>query len=257
MSAPLLPLHIKPSLNPFDRLLDIYRRAIEQLVASHAHSPAGMIVNVIGGVLLEPLSTLRTLLNKVFTWRQTFHSEKLNPLTLNIEQSAKPPILLIHGNLLDQSSWLPLTDRLNKEKLGPIFTVNLPSGHITNKDIQLLENKIAHIQGVYRLSGFTPRPIDIIGHSRGGELAKRIALSGSPIRKVIKLGSVLTQSEAQSLKQDHPHFQSHVFELLGKYDIFTPKTSYIQHQTIDTGHMGLLYSRKAHDQMIKWLKQRF
>ncbi|MES2122029.1 MAG: alpha/beta fold hydrolase [Chlamydiota bacterium] len=248
-----------PKANPlWERLASAYRRAIQSFVESQAGCFYEMAVMILGGILLEPWSALKTVLDMGLTWRKTLHSNTLNPLDLTPAQATQRPVLLIHGNYLNAATWLPLAKKLHKNHSSPVFTVDLPSGRLMAKDRQLLQDRIAHIQGVYRSNGFTPPPIDLVGHSRGGEAAKWLLASADKqslkeIGKVILVGSEFSSSDLNQLGP----LASRIHQLHGEHDIFIPKTSPLppaQQNTVRVGHAGLLHSPKSHNQIIEWLK---
>lgn len=248
--------HEAPKTNSLgERLVSAYRRAIQNFVVSQAGCFYGMAVMILGGILLEPWSALKTVLDMGLTWRKTLHSNTLNPLDLTAAQSTERPVLLIHGNYLSAATWLPLAEQLRKNHSAPIFTVDLPSGRLLPKDIGLLQERIAHIQGVYRRNGFTPPPIDLVGHSRGGDAAKWFLASADKqaIGRVILVGSEFSSSDLSQLGP----LTSRIRQLHGEHDIFIPKYSALppsEQHTVRTGHAGLLHSSEAHKQIIEWLK---
>lgn len=58
------------------------------------------------------------------------------------------------------------------EEMGPIFTVNLADGELTEKDCGVVNAKIKEIQALYGREV----KVDLVGYSRGAELAFYLAL---------------------------------------------------------------------------------
>lgn len=124
------------------------------------HSPLRALTSLLLG---EPVEALLFGLRMPRGETDTFHEYGLNPTELSESQKEYAPALLIHGNYHNQSAWLPLAKYLHDTSYpGPIFTVNLPSGPITDRDYEIINHKCAEIRRL------TEIPIAMIGHSRGG-----------------------------------------------------------------------------------------
>lgn len=177
-------------------------------------------------------------------WKSHFNFYNLNPTELKDEQLEKRPILLIHGNCHNQTAWLSLASGLEESDLGPVFTVDLPSGSVTEKDYEIVNEKIAAIQALYNKHV----KIDVVGHSRGGYIGYTLKSQHHPedIGKVIRLGSISNEKKHEDL-----------YEITGEFDVLVTAKSVLdkEHQMeVDTGHLGLMYSPEAHKQIIQWLK---
>lgn len=104
-------------------------------------------------------------------FKKHFNYYGLNPKSITTKQAEHPPMLLIHGNYTNQSNWLHWAKKLRKDYPGPVFTVNLPSGHWSNVDRNRIDDKIAEIQSLYKERGINAVKTHLVGHSRGGALA--------------------------------------------------------------------------------------
>lgn len=223
---------------------------------------------VIGTLLCEPYHAFKAGFLSPLGWLKQFRFYDLNPISLTPEQVRKRPILLIHGFLHNQSAWLSLAKRLSESDLGPVYTVNLPHDEINGKHLQIVSEKIDHIKSQYHMHQVTDVKIVIIGHSRGGKVAMKLAWNSDEFKDrryaqyakdiayVIKLGSVLHELERALYSQNDPSFHNSHFELMGRYDLIERKLSLCPetHQAvIDAGHLSLLYSEQSQEQIIRWL----
>lgn len=223
---------------------------------------------VLGTLLLEPWQAIKSSLAYPYNWKSHFNFYNLNPKRITEKQAKKRPILLIHGNFHNQSAWLELAKKFKELDLGPSYTVNLPSGNITDQDYTIIRDKLKEIKEQYKQYGVEDVIIDIVGHSRGGFLAQKMAwtskeLNGKvywnraeDIGKVIKVGATLDQEETSSLKRLDPTFNERVYEITGLHDVITttPSLRPASHQKIvTTGHLALLYSPLTHQSIINWL----
>jgi esterase/lipase len=72
-------------------------------------------------------------------------------------------------------------------------------------------------------------------------------------RKILEL-----KKEIKTLKDKKKKYQKKIFEITGKYDLLVPEKSKLpQNKKFDanTGHFGLLFSKKVHNKIINWLKK--
>lgn len=69
----------------------------------------------------------------------------MNPTLLTPEQQTKTPILLLHGRDGSQGMFTAMGKFFQEEKMGPVFTVNLADGELTEKDCGVVNAKIKHI----------------------------------------------------------------------------------------------------------------
>lgn len=210
---------------------------------------------VFGTILHEPWQVVKASFLYPFGLKKQFQFYGMNPAAITGEQLR--PILLIHGNLHNQSAWISLAKELKKAGIGPVFTLNLPSGNITDRDFALIGAKINQIKRLYQKE----ITIDLVGHSRGGDLAGEIGdciwKVGVNFGKVIKIGIPFTKGEIEELKWIHPNFTERVLEITAKHDVLVGKReSFIPRKCrleVDTGHLGLLYSPVVHAEIINFL----
>lgn len=256
----------KPCL--FHRIRDAYNRAIGRLVDflyRHQWHTLGMIL---GTLLQEPFQVLRAGFTLPANWKKKFSYHGLNPTNLTDAQQKKRPILLIHGNLHNQTAWIELSKKLQRTDLGPVFTVNLPSGEVTEKDFEIVDKKIQEIKALYEKKGVSGISVDLVGHSRGCYLAQQRAYTDKQngnriwslrpdIGKVILIGTPLESPEINQIKRIDPNYTSRIYEITGQCDVLVREKSLLpanNHVDLKTGHLGLLYSRQMHERVIEVLK---
>lgn len=247
----------------------MYRTTIQRLVGFLKRRGWSDLSSVLGTILVEPWQALKAGLMEAASWKKPFNFYGMNPQVLTEEHLKRRPLLLIHGNYHNQAAWLSLAKTFQAHALGPLYTVNLPSGLITQKDYQLIQSKIEEIQAQYQHHHVDRVKIDLIGHSRGAFLAFRLAWTipkerghrmwqrNEAISHVIKMGSTLNLREIEKLQEVDPHFRDRLYELVGTQDILEPKPSLLspQHQKIiETGHLKMLTSLEAHETILQWLK---
>lgn len=221
---------------------------------------------VIGTLFAELGPALRAGFTYPLGWKKHFNFYNLNPKTLTDEQSESSAILLLPGSLHNQSAWLALAKKLRDEGIGPVYTVNLKSVADPEKDQEIIDKKIKEIQEQYKEKGVELKKIHLIGHSRGGAAAFSYMLRDeweegeSPLKesigKVIKLGNVIDEMGACLIGLEH---RGQIYELLGEKDVLLQEESEgmeIKNRSIvPEGHVGLLYSREGHKQIVKWLRE--
>lgn len=254
------------------RISNCYREAIRTFVRFLQRHNFFVTSLVLGTLLLETGTALRAGFCAPASWKKHFNFYNMNPKAITEEQSKKSPILLIHGNYHNQSAWLSLAKKLKDQNLGPVYTVNLPNGNFTDKDFEITFKKIEEIKRHYSHWGVKNIKIDLVGHSRGGAIATLLSTERyvksskessnwgryqNDFGKVIHIGNVFDNSDISYLKKYQPELLKRHFEIVGKYDVLEDEPSQLDdaHKlTVDTGHLGLLYSKTAHDQLISWLK---
>ena len=261
---------ILPKEKPFLRKIgDAYRHSILDLVNALQSKDFFVTSLVVGTLLTEPLEALKAAALSFSMLKKRFNYYGMNPVTLTPEQLKRNPVLLIHGNYHNQSAWIPLAKELQKNNLGPIYTVNLPSGKITQKDIEIIEKKIEQIKMQYKQHNIDDIKIDLVGHSRGSTLAQmrtwwmyedkgneytlRWKLHND-IRKIITLGTVVEYHDY--VKSGDSNCNDRIHEITGQYDILAKdaRSAFKKKKIINAGHLGLLYSQKTHSQIVEWLK---
>lgn len=228
-------------------------RKFVQFLEKHRKPVAAM---VFGTLLMEPREALRAGFMTFSNWKKPFNFFGMNPLEITEEQSKKRPIVLLHGNYHDQSAWLSLAKSLKRHNLGPVYTVNLPNGSLSDLDFEILRKKIQEIKRQYTRFNNNGIKIDLIGHSRGGTLAQLFAWNQSPchdIGRVILIGSVVDQKKMDSIA---PEDLQRLYEITGKDDILVTDQSLCHGQNqevVNVGHLGLLYAKETHHRVIQWL----
>lgn len=199
--------------------------------------------------------------------KKHFNFFNLNPQQITPEQAEKAPILLLHANLYNQSGWLALAKSLKEADVGPVFTVNLPSGDCTEKDRMIIDNKLREIRALYLHQGKKKVKTHLIGHSRGACAAY---LSAWPpkkteegvyinrhIGKVISMGSNLDQQELFKILLTDKGALNRIYEINGIYDPLFDRSIVTQHYAFRTAHVGLLFSSTIHRQVLNCLKSEF
>lgn len=249
------------------RISNIYWNAIIKFVTFLKKKEWYLTAMVLGTLLYEPWQALKAGFLNLANLKKPFNFYDMNPSALTNEHLNKQPILLLHGNYHNQSAWTNLAKKLKLHNLGPIYTVNLPHGDVTNKDYEIIQRKIDEIKAQYRQFNVNIK-INLVGHSRGGFLAGRIAWStlmddgkrywsrSDDIGKIIRIGSVLDQEEISKIQKYDSNFRDRIYEITGHYDILETDLSLLpknRTETIDSGHLGLLYSENTHQRIIQLL----
>lgn len=225
----------------------------------------------LGALLLEPLYCLRKFYDYLKGFKKNYNEYGLNPNFLKECHIKKSPILFLQGRNGSQSSFRYLASVLAKKALtGPIFTVNLPSGELKMSDLHIIDKKIKNIQSLYKEK---PVSITLIGYSRGAELALYGALPNDvfhikdggycysnskwkywrpEVGKIIRIGSMTLLEEWEALA---PKMQSSIYEIRGCWDVLMPDLAYSKNTlTVQSGHVGLLYSQEVIEYLIEQLK---
>jgi hypothetical protein len=258
----------KPSLSLCERICNAYRNAIKAFVKFLQKHNWFVTSLILGTLLTEVWQALKAAFFMPANWKKHFNFYNLNPTTLSETQAQKPPVLLLHGNFHDQTAWLSFAKKLKESSLGPVYSVNFPSGKCTDKDYEILNKKVREIKAQYKQLGVDNIQINLVGHSRGGHLAycyswirnegeKAYWEKNKDIGKVIKIGSVLVQEDLDCIEKIDSTSKDRLYEIRGEYDILDDKKSVLpsdNQRTVATGHLGLLYSPEVHHQVIDWLK---
>lgn len=163
----------KPSF--FQRVRNAYLKAIRKFVKFLQKYELFATSLVLGTLLTELWPAFKAAFIGAAYYRKDFNYYHMNPKILTQEELNKQPILLIHGNYHNQSAWISLAKKLQLNYLGPVYTVNLPGGVITDKDYEILDEKMEEIKAQYKKSKAGHIKIHVIGHSRGGFLASEMA----------------------------------------------------------------------------------
>lgn len=235
------------------RIAIAYKQAVFRVVEFFRRHRCIVTAAVIGEVFLELPQALKIGFFSVLGWKKHFNFYDLNPKSITSDQAELRPILLIHGNLHNQSVWLEFAKMLKTAKLGPVYTVNLPSGLPGDKDVEILNKKYAEIKEQYKIQGKKIPKVNLVGYSKGGCISECI-LKGRPdiFDKIITVGYT------RQFINDNNQLESRIFEITGKFDALISKKSSLpsnQQLEVDTGHLGLVFSEKVHQQIIDWLSQ--
>jgi hypothetical protein len=252
------PQYAIPTLNTLQKLtedlaqislfhFDWQRPHIEK-VKSIADTYGGMIRMILCSISAEPVETILCSIRLLKGLGSDSHAHGLNPETLTAEQAKHPAILLIHGNYCNQGVWFPLAEYFHKKGYpGPIFTVNLPAGEITDRDCEIIEQKLMAILDCYGTETASSIPIHVIGHSRGATLTDHLE------RHYHKYQRLLSVNKKIVLGSYHSSSDQQLIIIRARDDIlveYTPPTGPLgTNLTIDTtGHTGLV----AHPETIKY-----
>ena len=107
---------------------------------------------------------------------QTLHVNGYDMAYLDVGQSnGSPPLICVHGSLCDFRIWGPVIGPLSKQhrlicvSLRHFFPEQWDGGGDTYSIAQHVDDVIAFIEK------FDMRPVDLMGHSRGGHIAFRVA----------------------------------------------------------------------------------
>lgn len=251
------------------RALGIYLTTIQSLVNFCYRRSWITTGEVVGAFLGEPWQTVKSGFFYPFGWKENFNFYHLNPQRLTADQARQTPIILLHGNNDNQSAWISFAKKVNQVamgQLGPLYTVNLPSGNITQKDFRIINQKLSEIKAQYQSQGVNLNFVDIVGHSRGGELISDILqanLNNSyhfdlNIRKAVIMGAVLRPDITETARRNLSGFGQRIYEINGRYDIIEVSLSSSlpanQRLELDIGHLELTFSDEAQQQAIAWLR---
>lgn len=255
----------KPCL--YHRIRDAYNRAIGRMVDFLYRHQWHTLAIVLGTLLQEPFQVLKAGFTLPANWKKEFNYHGMNPKSLTDAQLKKRPILLIHGNLHNQTAWIELSKKLQRTDLGPVFTVDLPSGEVTEKDCDIVDKKIQEIKSLYEKRGISGINVDLVGHSRGCYIAHRRAYTDNQngnriwslkpdMGKVILIGTPLDSTEIDQIKGIDPNYLNRIYEITGQFDVLVREKSLLpanNHLELKTGHLGLLYSSAMHRRVIEVL----
>lgn len=195
---------------------------------------------------------------------ETFDLYGMNPTSLSLEQKRQSPILLLHGRDGSQGMFSAMGAFFKTEEMGPVFTVNLSDGELTEDDYGVVNDKIEEIQKLYG----EKIKIDLIGYSRGAELAFFMALPKEKwsmdgqgrclmfpanewrdeIGKIIRIGSVTLPKEWERIT---PAMRLSIYEIRGCDDLHMPERSEAIHcyEVEGVGHVGLVSSPLVFDRL--------
>ncbi|MFI5334567.1 MAG: esterase/lipase family protein [Chlamydiales bacterium] len=250
----------EPPESLYIRVYKAYAGAIAAFVSYFENGILFYPVLAFATILLEPGSALRVgceglyyLFKYLLTGRYSFSG--INPRALDDGQRGLRPVLFLHGNLHSPAACTAIASALARDNdlIRPIFTVQLKAGELQPEDDQRINAKIEEIKALYHASDVDNITIDLIGHSRGAILARRLA-DREDINRIVTLGW---------LSQHHDK----VYEINGQFDRLLLYSEEDVARAIQraadspnyrvmlgtVGHLGLLYSSEAHAAIIAWL----
>ncbi len=213
--------------------------------------------SVVGALLWEPREAIRAGNALSIGKEQTFLHFGMNPTRLMEWQKDRIPILALHGKNGNQGMFLKMGEYFERNRIGPLFTVNLCPGELTEKNRKIVDQKIAEIQTLY---GHNVK-IDLLGYSLGAEEALYSALPRDSYRihngycyqteswdywrpevnRVIRIGSMTLKDEWDHLSDS---MKKVLWEIRGLDDIHMPEPSFAHHRVEinGVGHVGLVSS---------------
>ncbi len=191
------------------------------------------------------------------------------------------PILMVNGYLSFGSTWHFMRKRLAEAGHGPIYTMNIGSFDSISKYAAEVQAQVKRIQEETGRSD-----IAFVCHSKGGLVASHYATrmaeeDGIEVTDVITIGSPLAGTpiaklglgkDARQMEPNHrfnEKLRDHIakkpeirfFHIASETDEVVPLNSAIlganpKRQKIfkDVGHLGLVFSSKAADQVDAWLR---
>lgn len=205
------------------------------------------IWDIVAAILTEPMrimdaSVLHSLGNVP---AKNFRIFDLNPTDVKTNDIA---ILLLHGAGSNQGLFFHFAERFNAEKVGPTFTVNIPSvgsccqyvHEIQDSEIEAAQERIREIKAL----GI--KHIVVVGYSRGAKLGRELAMRDRDIKKVIGIAHPC-QDEADS----------RFYDIVARYDAICPDLSTLgerSQSTFQTGHIGALFEESIHDRVIQVIR---
>ena len=258
-----------------DRIKKYYLLCVKSLVLYLRSFGWKITAAVTASFLGEPICNFMASVCYLLGLVKPFRFYDLNPKEITKEQAEKRPIILIHGNYSNPSNWLSFAKELKKHDLGPVYTVYLNSGNLTEKDVTIINRKMDEIRVHY--SSYGKKPVfDLVGHSRGAEMAFLMGLdkkcwkisdSGKisiskeqysinpSIGKIVRLGLSTSKTWLSHIK---PDLLSKLHEVDGEYDIIREDDEYSsldsKHKlVVSCGHLGVLYTKQAQSQVVNWL----
>lgn len=224
---------------------------------------------------------VKSYLLEVFAMVMTVLVTPLMLLPFRPETSGKRPILLLHGYMHNQTGWIWIRRELEKEGLGPIYSMNLlpPFASIP----QLAEKVAKKINSI--LEETKSDSVILVGHSMGGLVASyyteylsdngqtdRVITIGSPFHgtRLVALGhghnvaemapnsgflAELRQRVADS-KVPYHLIASKLDNIVVPWKSALIKEAGIQHLVLDNcGHNSLLISTAVTKQITEWIKE--
>ena len=246
-----------PALESYVNPYYLYKYAVASSVQFLRRMEWLWTASVVGALLWEPREAIRAGSALSVGKEEAFHHFGMNPTSLKKWQEGRTPVLALHGKNGNQGMFLKMGEYFERNKLGPLFTVNLCSGELTEKNRKIVDQKIVEIQALYGRDV----KIDLLGYSLGAEEALYSALpNGSytihegycyqtqswskwrpEVNRVIRIGSMTLKDEWDHLSDS---MKEMLWEIRGFDDIHMPEPSFSHNRVeIDgVGHVGLVSS---------------
>ncbi|MCB1107209.1 MAG: hypothetical protein KDK76_03845 [Chlamydiia bacterium] len=219
--------------------------------------------NVMGALLWEPRNAIKAGQDLQVGKGGPFQFFGMNPTELLPWQVGRIPILALHGKNGTQGMFLQMGKYFQEHQIGPLFTVNLAEGELTEADCDTIDQKIEEIKRICRCE-----KVHLLGYSRGAEIAPYAALERGTyhinngfcyqskhwtnwredIGLIIRIGSMTTQEEWKHFSRE---MQETIWEIRGLDDIHMPEPSLAIHhiEVSETGHLGLVSSKVVFDHL--------
>ena len=249
----------------FSSILSVYKYAVSCVVQQLRMWEYRWAANVAGALLWEPIKAIQSGMNLNQGKEREFHPYGINPTELSEKQLSNTPILALHGKNGTQGSFITMARAFQQAGVGPLFTLNLCEGELTMQDKDRIDAKILEIQRLYG----SEVQIDLIGYSRGAEMALYMGLDESTwhikeggycfqdkewsemnplVGRIFRIGSMTIESEWNLLSEE---IRERIFEVRGTEDILMPEKSFADHQIeVYEGHVGLVDSPEVHTWLI-------
>lgn len=227
------------------------------------------LASLYGSFFAEPMEALR------LAWWAVRPDRRIDPKRLTVSQQGARPILCVHGKFGTRGQFGPLAQAFALSSLShrPLFSISLKErGRLTASDYEAMWGRIEEILLLYPEEVRGSIEIDIIGYSRGAEVAALAAFEGirvegyhryavegelcsrEQIGKVILIGSPL--SGRLPAETEVPPT---LFEIDGEWDILVDRRSRLEGEQSYTvpecGHCALLLSDECIDQILRWLEE--
>lgn len=222
------------------------------------------VARVFAALAWEPITSIWAGMDISRGKGQIFNLHGMNPTSLTTEQKGKNPVLLLHGRDGSQGMFTAMGAFFKSEEIGPVFTINLADGELTEDDYVVVNGKIEEIQKLYGREV----KVDLVGYSRGAELAFYMALPKekwsmdglgrclmfpasewrSVIGKVIRIGSMTLPEEWNKITSE---MKQNVYEIRSRDDLHMPEKSYANHcyEIEGVGHVGMVSSPLVFDRL--------
>ncbi len=230
---------------------------------------------VLATILFEFRECLIFVFRFLLAYKPHFNFYGLNPKKLSAEQKDHDPVILIHSNYTNQSTWLSLASTLSKKYKGPVFTVNITAGDLSQKDIDIIETKITDIKNLYNFDDPNDVVTHFVGHSKGAWLAEYMSMNQSDWS--LRDGQLYrVKDELLTYRPDvgtvimiasgnKPVHYDSVTEVANKFryihgtqDLLWQKRLELREEHIidvECGHFALLNRPETHEAICQWLNE--